>query len=145
RDGEAAILVHWIREGKLDKKAYEDDLYRVPESMKDMPITPDFVEEKDGVKYVTINNLISKRCVRCHTQGKSAGFAPLDEYEFVRSYGEPEHTGGMPLRKLAQSTHVHLLGFSMLYMLTGVIFACSNWPGIFRLVIAPLALVAQVV
>ena len=49
----------------------------------------------------------------------------------------------MPLRKLAQSTHVHLLGFSMLYGLTGVIFACSSWPGIFRFLIAPLPLVAQ--
>src|SRR4051794_7812044 len=30
RDGEAAVLVHWIKEGKLDKKAYDDDKYPLP-------------------------------------------------------------------------------------------------------------------
>ncbi len=145
RDGEAAALVHWITEGKLDKKAYDDDSYPLPESMKDTPITPRFVEEDAaGKKEVHVKSIIDTRCGKCHVEGRQAGFAPLDSYELVQSYAHPEQ-GGMPLRKLAQSTHVHLLGFSMLYMLTGVIFACSSWPGIFRFVIAPLPLVAQVV
>jgi len=49
----------------------------------------------------------------------------------------------MSLPKLAQTTHVHLLAFSMLYGLTGLIFACTSYPGLVRLVLSPWPLVAQ--
>src|SRR5262249_7016367 len=61
----------------------------------------------------------------------------------VVDYVHPER-GGMSLTKLAQTTHVHLLGFPMLYGLTGVIFAFTSYPLFLRCLIAPLALAAQV-
>jgi uncharacterized membrane protein YbhN (UPF0104 family) len=51
----------------------------------------------------------------------------------------------MSLTKLAQTTHVHLLGFAMLYALTGLIFALSTYPGLLRVLIAPLPLLFQVI
>jgi hypothetical protein len=56
-----------------------------------------------------------------------------------------ETTGtGMSLKKLAQSTHVHLLGFALLYGLTGFIVSLTSYPGWVRGLIAPLPLVAQI-
>jgi hypothetical protein len=142
REGEAAAMLEWIRNG-LDKDSYDKDKYTL---QKPVPLTKKF-QPKGDASAVKIKSLIRSRCVRCHNQGREVEDAPLAEYRHLVSYakkgaGEP---GGVPLRKLAQSTHVHLLGFSMLYGLTGVIFACSSWPGIFRFLIAPLPLVAQLI
>jgi hypothetical protein len=51
----------------------------------------------------------------------------------------------MSMEKLAQTTHVHLLGFSMLYGLTGLILAFSSYPRPVRILLCPLPLVAQIV
>jgi hypothetical protein len=51
----------------------------------------------------------------------------------------------MSEKKLAQTTHVHLLGFGMLYGLTGLIFSFTSYPLILRILIAPLPLLVQVV
>jgi hypothetical protein len=40
---------------------------------------------------------------------------------------------------------VHLLGFSMLYGLTGLILAFSSYPRLVRIVLCPLPLLAQIV
>src|SRR5262249_54558706 len=53
--------------------------------------------------------------------------------------------GAMSEKKLAQTTHVHLLGFAMLYGLTGLIFSFTSYPVVVRLLVAPLPLVVQVV
>jgi hypothetical protein len=143
-EGEADALVAWIH-ADADKASYDGDNFPRPDSLKDTPITKKYLtEDKKGVK---IRSLIRSRCARCHQAGREVPDAPLTEYKQVLRYAKMDsaQTGPMPMRKLAQSTHVHLLGFSMLYGLTGLIFALTSWPGIIRLVIAPLALVAQVV
>ena len=77
--------------------------------------------------------------------GQAAQF-PLDNYETARSHTWPcETSSGMSLTKLAQTTHVHLLGFSMLYGLTGLILAFSSYPRLLRVILCPLPLLAQVV
>jgi hypothetical protein len=48
------------------------------------------------------------------------------------------------LKKLAQTTHVHLLGFGLLYGLTGLILTFTSYPGWLRGLLGPLPLVAQV-
>jgi hypothetical protein len=151
RAGDAAAVVAWLR-GGMDKQSYEDNDFSLPESLKAKPMSALFIlddakPEDAKPRRVMLKTIIDTRCVRCHKEGVTdpASAAPLDTYEYLESYGRPEGERGMPLIKLAQSTHVHLLGFSMLYMLTGVIFACSGWPAIFRFLLAPLPLVAQVV
>ncbi len=148
REGEADALAHWIHNG-LAKKAFDDNRYPLPDDLRDHPITEKFLirnskGEPDAVK---INDLINKRCARCHSESSSNSLAkevPLSDYWQLKSYADPKSgAGGMSMQKLAQTTHVHLLSFSMLYFLTGLLFAMTRWPGLVRLVIAPIPLLAQ--
>jgi hypothetical protein len=145
RDGERLALIHWIRAG-APEQPYKDDAYPIPPELANHPVTAKFIETgPDGTKRVRVQSLIEQRCVRCHSAdagGAPAEF-PLDQYQAMKLYTEPERGGGMSLPKLAQTTHAHLLAFSMLYGLTGLIFACTSYPGLLRLVLAPLPLVAQ--
>ncbi len=50
----------------------------------------------------------------------------------------------MSLESLTQTTHLHLLSFCMLWLLTGVIFAFSSYPRWLRCILAPGVLLAQV-
>jgi hypothetical protein len=146
RTGEMKVMAHWIRHG-LDKTAYDKDFYRLPEELKDKPITEQFVtKDESGTPGVKVHQLVSSRCVKCHddTRRAEADFAPLNQYWEIKAYADPQNgAGAMSLHKLAQTTHVHLFGFSMLYFLTGVLFAMTNYPGIIRFFIAPAALLAQ--
>jgi hypothetical protein len=49
----------------------------------------------------------------------------------------------MSLAKLAQTTHVHLLGLAVLYGLTGLIFSFTSYSNRARVLFGPLPLVAQ--
>jgi hypothetical protein len=147
RDGEVLVLVDWIH-NQLPEKAYEDDAYPLPANLMSQPITEKFVNEENGAKSVQIQTIVKDRCVRCHSESKTgpAAQAPLETYEDVHTYSEVETAGaGMSLRKLAQTSHVHLLGFAMLYGLTGFIFCFTSYPRRLRMLLAPLPLVAQVV
>ena len=147
RDGEILILVDWVH-SQLPEKAYEEDSYPLPAHLANQPITDKFVSEENSAKSAQIKTILETRCVRCHSEGKTgpAAQAPLESYEDVRDYSQVETAGaGMSLRKLAQTSHVHLLGFAMLYGLTGFIFCFTSYPIRVRLLLAPLALVAQVV
>jgi hypothetical protein len=146
REGEIRVLLEWIR-GGLSKEAYAKG-FPLPAKLASQPLTESYVEEKNGVKQVSIVCILEDRCIRCHQEGKktSASQAPLDTYEDVAAYAQTEGAPrGMSLTKLAQTTHVHLLGFSMLYGLTGLIFAFTSYPALLRAVLAPLPLIAQVV
>lgn len=146
RGGEAAVLVDWVRQG-ADMKSYEEDAFVLRPELAKIPITEKYVAEDDqGVKKATIKTILEDRCVRCHSASASsrANQYPLEEYEQVKEYCEVEMLGGgMSLKKLAQTTHVHLLGFSMLYGMTGLIFSFTRYPGWFRALLAPLPLTAQ--
>jgi hypothetical protein len=148
RDGERLAVIDWVRAG-APKDAYEADSYAVSAAHAREPITEKYLEtDADDKKTgkVKIKSIVHDRCVRCHReeQGGPASQIPLDSFEEVRSYCEVETVGGgMSLRRLAQSTHVHLLGFAMLYGLTGLIFTCTSYPGWMRLVLGPFTLLAQ--
>jgi hypothetical protein len=147
REGEILVLLDWLHNG-LKPEAYAQDAYLLPPTLADQPLTPAFVSEEESVKKVQIKSLLETRCARCHGEGKGgpAGQAPLESYEEIHGYCAVETTGGgMSLTKLAQTTHVHLLGFAMLYGLTGLIFCFTSYPAVVRFVLAPLPLLVQVV
>ena len=108
-------------------------------------------EGDNGVKAVKIKSILTDRCVRCHTsnapEDANAGNYPLEKFEQIKPYltVATSGSGAMSLTKLAQSTHVHLLSFSMLYGLTGLILAFSSYPATLRVIPCPLPLLAQVV
>ncbi len=50
----------------------------------------------------------------------------------------------MSVEVLTQSTHAHMLSFSMLWALTGLVFAFTSYPLWMRVMVAPMVLVAQI-
>jgi hypothetical protein len=148
RESERLSLLTWIRAG-ADRQAFENDALSLPASLAGRAITEKYLEaDVDGKKSgrVKIKSIVADRCERCHHEGGQASSFPLGTYEQVYEYCDGEtNGGGMSLKKLAQSTHVHLLGFSMLYGLTGLIFALTSYPLWVRVILGPFTLLAQIV
>jgi hypothetical protein len=152
REGERLAVIAWLKSG-ASQNAYKEDKFCLPDDLADQPITPSYLVVDDADKpveprAVKLTSILNDRCVRCHTtkdpdDGK-AGELPFNTWDRLKAYVEVKESGAMSLEKLAQTTHVHLLGFSILYGLTGLIFAFTSYPGWVRVLIAPLPLVAQV-
>jgi hypothetical protein len=145
-EGERVVLVAWLQQE--DKKGiYEKDAFQLEGKLKTLDVTPEFVEEDDSkVRLAKVKSIIEARCVRCHSEsaGGAPGRFPLGEWEEIEVYTKTEQKG-KSLSHLAMSTHVHLLGFSMLYGLTGLLLALTPLPGWIRVPLAPAALLAQVI
>jgi len=146
---EVDAMVDWLRKG-AKKETWE--AHPLPADFKKSSgveeLDTQFFEcAEDGTCKANIMQINETRCVRCHAEGKSgsAGTIHLETFEGFKDYCDVEASAGVSKEKLAQSTHVHLLGFSMLYAMTGLIFALTNYPGIVRVLIAPLPLLAQLV
>ena len=148
---EADSLVAWIHAGG---KQSEYGQFLLPEKLeKQFPkeigddLAKFFQRNQQGRVVGNIESIISTRCYRCHREGAtgSEGEIHLDKFEVVQDYLLPERGGGMSLRKLAQSTHAHLLTFCVLFGLTGFVFSCTSWPAAVRLGLAPFTLIMQVV
>jgi hypothetical protein len=152
REVEIEGLLFWIRNGAKAAEYEADEISvnagELPTALRSVKISNPFVESApNGDQTVHIKTVIKRRCVRCHTPtgDSSAADAPLSSVEEVHAYLRPERRGGMGLARLAQTTHVHLLGFAMLYGLTGILFALTSYPGWVRLLVAPLPLIAQLI
>lgn len=148
RDGERLAMLAWVHAG-APQADYDGDKFPLPDDMADQPVTRKYLAE-DGEKLfeprqIKIKTLFQERCATCHTDGGEAANYPLLKLADIRKYTNAQTGSAMSLEKLAQSTHVHLLGFSLLYGLTGLILAFSSYPRAVRLVLCPLPLVAQVV
>jgi hypothetical protein len=150
RDTERRVLLDWVANG-ASKTCYTKDNYCFPEDLNGQPIDDAYlVKDADGKvvepRAVKIQSIINDRCATCHTGGGDKGPAQfgLTKYDELQKYVKVEEAQAISVEKLSQSTHVHLLGFAMLYGLTGLIFAFTSFPGVIRAVIAPLPLVAQV-
>jgi hypothetical protein len=148
REGERRAVLDWIRSG-APRKPFEDNSHVLPAALGKGPITEEFVDvSADGTARVKISSLFEARCARCHADGTGgqAGQIPLETWEQISDYCQVENNaGGMSLKKLAQSTHVHLLGFAMLYGLTGLIVTLTSYPGWMRAVLGLWPLLAQLV
>ena len=143
REGERLAVLAWIH-AERPKSAYDQDSFTLPADWKkEQPITAKYV--LDGGKAVKFKSIVTDRCVRCHKRGGEATNVPFESFSQIQTF-VPLHTQQprMPLKNLAQSTHVHLLGFSMLYGLTGLILAFSSYSRLLRYLLCPLPLVAQV-
>jgi len=148
REGERLALLDWVSRG-ASKEAYDKDEWTLS---KPLLITEDYiVGDKDSegrATAVRITSLFTDRCVRCHRESgadKDAEKYPLEEWQQLEKYLKPqEGSGPMDLARLAQTTHVHLIGFTMMYGLTGLIFSLTSWPAWLRVVLGLWPLVFQV-
>jgi mono/diheme cytochrome c family protein len=151
RKGEQAAVAAWCRLPDADRKAaYEADALPFPAGA---PLTPDHLADGKA----KVKTILTDRCARCHQKGAEQEGYPLETYEQLAKYltvpmlatvqaaGRTwvESPRKVSVEKLTQSTHAHLLSFSMLFSLTGLIFAFTHYPRAVRTVVAPLVLVAQ--
>lgn len=144
RFGERAAMIAWVRAG-ANEQEYNDDKFSLPEELAREPITPKYLVDESSKPTVKIQTLFTERCATCHADGGSAQSFPLTSFAEIKKFTTVKTASGMSLEKLAQTTHVHLLGFSILYGLTGIILAFSSYPRWLRLVLCPLPLLVQVI
>lgn len=147
REAERQAMLAWLQIDEAAKKAtYNDDAFELPDDFEADQVTADFV---DG-QTLKIRSLFDARCQNCHNaQAPELGdFAALEPYVVAPS---PDLIDGKWIKSnkqtsveaLTQSTHAHLLSFSMLFALTGLTFAFTSYPGFFRAIIGPIVLIAQ--
>jgi len=151
REGERQAMLAWVRlkDSAAKKKAFMEDKYTMPADIAGKPITPGFL---DGNKNLLIKKMFTERCLNCHQNNK---VPDLDTYDKLAPFVTPpsrELIAGKWVRsekqtsveKLTQSTHAHLLTFSILFGLTGIVFAFTSYPLVIRCIVAPMVLIAQV-
>ena len=150
-DGERIALLAWIKDG-FKKEYYEHSQlqgYPLVGKFESLKISPHMVHitEDGSQRFANIEGIIESRCVRCHdaNAGGSAANFPLNTYEEFTDYCAPEKSSAKSLEKLALSSHVHLLGFAMLYGITGFCLAMTGFPNYLKVIIAPSALIIQVI
>jgi len=147
REGERQAVLAWLAAG-APQDAYDKDAFPLPEARKGQPITGSFCPDGRTAK---VKSILDARCVRCHGKDGEQEDKPLDSFVGLKKYlpekvDTPNLQAAQPklsLTKLAQSTHVHLLSFSVLYALTGLILAFSRLPSLFKWLLCPLPLVVQ--
>jgi hypothetical protein len=148
RNGERLAMIAWVRGGAKETE-YNDDNFPLPQDIEKLPISRTMLVEQNGEivnpRAVKIQTLFKERCANCHQEGGEAQTYPLTSFSEIKKYVSVKTSEGMSMEKLAQTTHVHLLGFSMLYGLTGLILAFSSYPRLVRIALCPLPLLAQIV
>ena len=98
-----------------------------------------------------IKELVEVRCGTCHAGEQKPIMASLADVLPLATAPTTELVGGQWVRSskqvsvegLTQSTHAHLLSFSMLFGLTGLVFAFTSYPAPMRAFFGPLVLIAQ--
>jgi hypothetical protein len=116
-------------------------------AMADKLETPDSERIKswirDGVpeaRYVAeIQPILQKSCTACHNAQSGLPVPALTSYEETLDLAKPDL--GESVGALARVSHIHLFGISLLFLLTGGIFALSEVPAWLRnlLIVTPFA------
>jgi mono/diheme cytochrome c family protein len=121
REVEHRLMVAWAEAG-APRVAYESDKFQLPADIKidDLP-----------------ENL------RTTAPGVTTPPAANGEKKAVDKWAEAKRRR-LSVDALTQSTHAHLLTFSLLWAATGLIFAFTRYSYFVRCVLAPVVLVAQV-
>jgi hypothetical protein len=84
-------------------------------------------------KFPTVKPLFDKDCAMCHSPKSGLPIPPLTTYEEVRKVAEVDT--GASISQLARVSHIHLFGISIIFLLTGGIFALSALAAKWRVLI----------
>ena len=87
-----------------------------------------------------VKSIFEKNCIVCHNATSGLPVPPLTSFEEVRKLVEVDT--GSSISQLARVSHVHLFGISIIFLLTGGIFALSEISGKLRLTIIALPYLA---
>lgn len=70
-----------------------------------------------------VKPILERNCVACHNPKSGLPVPPLTSFEAVKKVARVDT--GPTLAELARVSHVHLFGISLIFLLTGAIFAFS--------------------
>ena len=86
--------------------------------------------------YSQVEPIFAKDCISCH-MANAQSIPPLTSFANVQNVATADT--GISIDDLAETSHIHLFGVSMIFLLTGAIFALSETPVWFRvfLVVVP--------
>jgi len=73
-----------------------------------------------------VHEILSARCVRCHSEGKEKEDAPLVSYEDVTRETRIEPL--IATRRLIALTHIHVLALGCIFFLLGAVFCATGFP-----------------
>jgi hypothetical protein len=80
--------------------------------------------------YAAVAPIFRTECVSCHNPQNNPSIPPLTGYEEVKKLVKTNT--GEDIVELARVSHIHLFGISLIFMVTGVIFALSETPAWLR-------------
>ncbi len=95
--------------------------------------------------YEAIKPILEKSCVACHSPSSGMPIPPLTTYQDVQALAKID--AGPSIAQLARVSHIHLFGISIIFLLTGAIFALSSvavWLRVLLVVIPYLAILADI-
>lgn len=90
--------------------------------------------------FAAVQPLFEKNCVACHSAKSGLPLPSLTSFEDVKKLVQADT--GPSFASLARVSHIHLFGISIIFLLTGGIFALSDISGAFRVVIVAIPYVA---
>lgn len=91
-------------------------------------------------EYEKVQPLFARNCISCHSKESGYPVPPLTSYQEVIKVADVDL--GQSMLALARVSHVHLFGMSLIFLLTGGIFALSEINKRLRLVIVALPFIA---
>jgi hypothetical protein len=83
--------------------------------------------------YAKIEPILTQKCGICHSAQSGMPISPLTSFQDVQKVTSTDT--GLSLLQLARVSHVHLLGISIIFVLTGAIFSLSVTPVWFRVAV----------
>jgi hypothetical protein len=89
-------------------------------------------------EFRTLVPILEQRCIACHNE--ESALVSLATFEAVK--GVTEMDLGESIRTLARVSHVHLLGMSFIFMLTGSVFLLTEVRPAIRAIVVALPFVA---
>lgn len=87
--------------------------------------------------FAAVKPILDKNCITCHSAASSLPVPPLTTFEEVQKVAQVDT--GASLVQLARVSHVHLFGISIVFLLTGTIFALSavSWKWRLTIIVLP--------
>ena len=76
--------------------------------------------------FAQVEPIFKSRCLACHSPEVNANLPPLTSVENIQKLVQPDNGPGIV--QLARVSHIHLFGISIIFLLTGAIFALSETP-----------------
>jgi hypothetical protein len=90
--------------------------------------------------YEAIKPILDGNCVSCHNSQFGPPVAPLTNYQEIQKFLETDT--GPSIAQLARVSHIHLFGISIMFLLTGAIFALSETPAWLRILLVTIPYLA---